>query len=138
MPAGYPGFLADLSRRIARERVRAVLAANSAMVMLYWEIGRAILVNQEKEGWGAKVVDRLSRDLKGAFPQMGGLSFRNLMYTRQFAETWQDPSIVQRTAAQLPWRINQALLDKVDDPDLRLWYAEKALESGMSRDMLVT
>ncbi len=93
-------------------------------------------MSQEKEGWGTKVVDRLSRDLRRAFPDMTGLSARNLIYMRQFAASWPDRSIAQRTAAQLLWRINQALLDKVEDPDLRLWYAEKAIELGLSRDML--
>ena len=137
MPEGYAGFLADLKQRIGRERVRAVRAANSAMVMLYWEIGRSILVSQEKEGWGTKVVDRLSQDLRRAFPEMRGLSTRNLKLMRQFASAWSDKAIVQRCVAQLPWRTNLALLQKLADPDLRLWYAERALEQGLSRDVLV-
>jgi len=122
---------------VQRERVRAVLAANSAMVMLYWEIGRSILVSQEKKGWGAKVVARLSVDLKRAFPDMTGLSARNLMFMKQFAAAWPDRANVLRCVAHLPWRTNQALLQKVEDPDLRLWYAEKALGLGLSRDLLV-
>ena len=138
MPAGYAGFLGGLKRRIARERVRAVLAANSAMVMLYWEIGRAILVSQEKEGWGTKVVDRLSLDLRRAFPEMTGLGVRNLLFMRQFGAAWPDRAIVKGVLSQLPWYHNLALLQKLDKPDSRLWYAEKALELGLSRDLLVT
>ncbi len=137
VPVGSAGFLADLKKRIARERVRAVLAANSAMVMLYWEIGKSILVSQEKEGWGTKVVDRLSLDLKLAFPQMTGLGARNLMFMRQFAAAWPDLAIVKRCVSQLPWGSNVVLLQRLDEPALRLWYAAKATQLGWSRDLLV-
>ena len=137
MPAGYAGFLADMKKRITHERIRAVLSANTAMVLLYWDIGISILSRQEQEGWGAKVVDRLSYDLKASFPEMSGLSPRNLKYMRKFATAWPDREIVQRTVAQIPWRSNLALLDKLQEPDLRLWYAVKTLELGLSRDMLV-
>jgi len=88
------------------------------------------------EGWGAKVIDRLSHDLKGAFPDMGGFSPRNLKYMRKFAESWPDRSIVQRTVAQIPWRSNLALLDKLQDNETRLWYAQKTIEYGWGKDML--
>jgi hypothetical protein len=57
---------------------------------------------QQAEGWSAKVIDRLSHDLKTAFPDMSGFSPRNLKYMRKFAECWPDRSIVQRTVAQIP------------------------------------
>ncbi|MDK9716553.1 MAG: PDDEXK nuclease domain-containing protein [Trichlorobacter sp.] len=137
MPEGYELFLHNLKERIVRERVKAVLSANAAMIMLYWEIGKHILDRQATEGWGARVIDRLSYDLKQAFPEMGGFSPRNLKYMRKFAGAWPDSTIVQRTVAQLPWRSNLTLLDKLDDADLRLWYAEKAIEHGFGKDMLV-
>lgn len=137
MPEGYSALLAGIKERIANERIKAVLSANAAMVLMYWDIGRSILERQHKEGWGAKVIDRLSHDLKTAFPDMTGFSPRNLKYMRTFADAWPDRSIVQRTVAQLPWRSNLTLLDKLRDPDIRLWYAQKALQVGMGKDMLV-
>lgn len=96
------------------------MAANSAMIILYWDIGRLILERQERERWGAKVIDRLSADLRESYPDMGGLSPRNLKYMRAFAAAWPDPSIVQRVVAQIPWS-NIAILDKLDDPTIRYW-----------------
>ena len=64
----YAAVLGEIKRRIQTERLRTVMAANSAMVMLYWDIGRLILERQEREGWGAKVIDRLSADLREAYP----------------------------------------------------------------------
>jgi predicted nuclease of restriction endonuclease-like (RecB) superfamily len=105
--------------------------------MLYWEIGRAILQKQEQKGWGAKVIDRLSYDLKQSFPDMKGFSPRNLKYMRAFASSWTDPEIVQRIIAQIPWRSILAILDKVKNKDSQLWYAEKALKYGWSQPVLV-
>jgi predicted nuclease of restriction endonuclease-like (RecB) superfamily len=136
MPEGYASFFVAVKERIARERVKAVLAANAAMVLMYWDIGRQILQKQQAEGWGAKVIDRLSHDLKTAFPDMSGFSPRNLKYMRKFAECWPDRSIVQRTVAQIPWRSNLALLDKLQDMETRLWYALKTVEYGWGKDML--
>lgn len=85
LPADYAAVLGEIKERIRTERVRVVLAANQAMVLLYWEIGNAILARQEREGWGAGTIDRLSHDLRGEFPDMRGLSPRNLKYMRAFA-----------------------------------------------------
>jgi predicted nuclease of restriction endonuclease-like (RecB) superfamily len=136
LPEGYAGFIEELKNKIINERIKTVLSANAAMIMLYWEIGRSILHRQNAEGWGTKIIDRLSYDLKTMFPDMNGFSPRNLKYMRKFAQAWTDKEIVQRTVAQIPWRSNLTLLDKLDDPKLRLWYAQKTLELGLGKDML--
>ena len=136
IPEGYAEVLADLKQRIARERVRVVMAANAAMVLLYWDIGRVILERQKMEGWGAKVVDRLSTDLRNAFPDMKGLSSRNLKYMRSFAEAWPDRAIVQEALAQIPWYHHIALLAKLDSPEERLWYARRSAAEGWSHAIL--
>jgi predicted nuclease of restriction endonuclease-like (RecB) superfamily len=136
MPGEYPSLLKEIKERVQTERLKAVLAANSALVLLYWDIGRSILEKQQKEGWGAKIIDRLSHDLKLAFPDMKGFSPRNLKYMRKFAESWPEQTIVQRIVAQIPWRSNLALLDKLADVETRLWYAERTIENGWSSNIL--
>ncbi len=136
LPVSYASVLGEIKQRIQAERLRVIMAANSAMIILYWDIGRLILDRQERESWGAKVIDRLSADLREAYPDMGGLSPRNLKYMRAFAAAWPDSSIVQRVVAQIPWRSNIALLDKLDDPAIRQWYAEKTIEHVWSQPVL--
>jgi predicted nuclease of restriction endonuclease-like (RecB) superfamily len=136
MPIDYLHFLKELKGRIQQERIKTILSANTATIMLYWDIGSAILDKQANAGWGAKVIDRLSQDLKTAFPDMTGFSPRNLKYMRAFALNWPDREIVQRTVAQIPWRSNLVLLDKLDDPEIRLWYGNKTLEYGWSKNIL--
>ena len=137
LPDEYPKILEDLKQRIQTERLRVTLAANSAMVLLYWDIGRVILERQREQGWGAKVIDRLSHDLKAAFSDMKGLSSRNLKYMRRFAEVWPERRIVQEALAQITWYHNLALLEKCREPSIRLWYAKKTVENGWSRNVLV-
>ena len=134
---GYDALLKAIKERVSTAQVRAAVAVNTELVRLYWSIGNDILQKQQAEGWGSKVIDRLSRDLKASFPEMQGFSPRNLKYMRAFAAAWPDEAIVQRPVAQLPWRQNIALLDKVKDPELRLWYAQKAVENGWSQPVLV-
>ena len=136
MPSGYGAALRELKARIQQARLRTVLTANAAMLELYWNIGRTILARQASEGWGAKVIDRLSADLRDAFPDMSGLSPRNLRYMRDFASAWPEPEIVQRLLPNLPWGQNVVLLDKVRDPQTRLWYASQCAEHGWSRSVL--
>jgi len=110
--------------------------ANISMICLYRNIGKAILEKHEKEGWGAKVakvIDRMSKDLKDAFPEMSGFSPRNIKYMRKFAQCWQDYEIVQRVVAQIPWRTNITLIDKLKSQEERLWYAGKTIENGWSK-----
>lgn len=135
-PAGYTDWLAELKTRIHTAQQRAALAVNRELVRLYWHIGRDILDRQAREGWGAKVIDRLAHDLRTAFPDMKGFSRANLMYMRAFAEAWPDEAIVQQAVGRLPWGHNLVLLTKLKNPDLRLAYAQRAIEHGWSRNVL--
>ncbi len=133
---GYSTLLAELKERIRAARLRAAVAVNRELILLYWGIGRDILTRQTAEGWGARVIDRLAADLRRDFPEMTGLSPRNLKYMRAFAEAYPDPEIVQQVAAQLPWGHHMKLLDAVKDPDERFWYIRQAGEYGWSRNVL--
>ncbi|MFM0366938.1 PDDEXK nuclease domain-containing protein [Paraburkholderia sediminicola] len=138
-PAGadYAAWLNDLKARVASARQRAALAVSRELVLLYWQIGRDIAQRQQAQGWGAKVIDRLARDLRSAFPDMRGFSPRNLKYMRAFAQAWPDGEFVQQAAAQLPWFHLCTLLDKLTTREEREWYAAKAVEHGWSRNVLV-
>ena len=86
---------------------------------------------------GTKVIERLAKDLRAEFPDMQGLSPRNIGYMKAFAEAWPDESILQQLAAKLPWFHNCVVLDKVKVPAERIWYLEQAIQNGWSRNILV-
>ena len=136
-PDNYDDFFRSLKERIRSTQVKAALAVNQEIVLLYWYIGRDILQRQQEEGWGTKVVDRLAQDLKAEFPEMTGFSPRNLKYMRAFAEAYPAEAIVHQLGAQIPWKHNCAILDKLKDPEQRIWYIQKTIESGWSRNVLI-
>jgi predicted nuclease of restriction endonuclease-like (RecB) superfamily len=123
MPVNYFEFIEKLKNRIKQQRLKTVMAVNSTLVMMYWDIGNAILEKQKSEGWGAKVIDRLSYDLKEEFSDLHGFSPRNLKYMRKFAENWPEKAIVQELLAQISWYHNLALMEKLTERQERLWYA---------------
>jgi predicted nuclease of restriction endonuclease-like (RecB) superfamily len=137
LPADYAVWLSELKTRIHNAQQRATLAVNRELVLLYWQIGQDILARQGREGWGAKVIERLAQDLRNAFPEMKGFSPRNLKYMRAFAEAWPDTEFVQQAAAQLPWFHLCTLIDKLKTRQEREWYLAKAIEHGWSRNVLV-
>jgi predicted nuclease of restriction endonuclease-like (RecB) superfamily len=133
----YNDFLKSLKERIRTAQVRAALAVNRELVLLYWQIGQDILIRQQQQGWGTKVIDQLAKDLKHEFPDMKGFSSRNLKYMRAFAEAYPDEPIVQQAVAQIPWGHNVRILDYVKAPAERLWYIQQTIEYGWSRNVLV-
>jgi predicted nuclease of restriction endonuclease-like (RecB) superfamily len=137
LPNDYDVFLKSLKERVRSAQLRASLAVNRELVLLYWGIGRDILARQKEQGWGAKIIDHLAADLRREFPQMEGLSPRNLKYMRAFAEAWPDEPIVQQLAAQIPWFHNCTILDKVKIPTEREWYIRRTIQNGWSRNVLI-
>jgi predicted nuclease of restriction endonuclease-like (RecB) superfamily len=133
----YQDLLTRLKSQIRTAQVRAAVAVNQELVLLYWGIGKEILTRQKDDGWGTRVIERLAKDLRSEFPDMQGLSPRNLGYMKAFAEAWPDESILQQAVAKLPWGHNVRILDLVKDPEERLWYAQAAIENGWSRNVLV-
>lgn len=137
LPDWYPALLDSVSTRVAAGQRRGFVAVNTEVLTTYWGIGRDILDRQDEEGYGTRVIDRLSADLRDRFPDSRGYSPRNLKYMRAFAAAWPDVEVVQGRLAQLPWYHQIALLEKLPDVEARLWYAAAAVDDGWSRDVLV-
>ncbi|MFH5879329.1 YhcG family protein [Arthrobacter sp. NA-172] len=136
LPSGYTDLLRALKNRVRAARTEAIRTVNTQLIDLYWSIGKTILERQEVEQWGSGVIGRLAEDLRAEFPEMKGLSRRNLFYMRGFAAAWSE-SIVQQPVAQLPWGHITVLLDKAGTPEQRSWYAAAAVEYGWSRNVLL-
>jgi len=136
LPADYKDWLSQLKSRIQGTRSQILLAANQAQIRLYHEIGREILQRQEQQGWGTKVIGRLSADLRDAFPDMKGFSAANLKYMRFFAQICPDFQFGQQPVDQLPWGHIIFLLTKVSKPAEREWYAAQTILNGWTRSTL--
>ena len=134
--SAYFNTLKALKDEIYIARTRAHLAINKELTLLYWRIGKEILKRKQELAWGSKVVDLFSQDLRHEFPGMKGLSRRNLLYMQAFATAYPDYEFVQEVPAQITWYHNQTILDKISDPEQRIWYIKKTIENGWSRNVL--
>jgi len=135
--AEYNELLDSIKRTLATGQLRAARAVSSVLVETYWQIGREIVGRRQKRGWGAKVTDRLSADLRLANPGVHGLSPRNLRYMATLASRWPSP-IGQRAVAQLPWSLVTTLLDCCPDPEIADFYAQRAVAEVWTRPVLQT
>ncbi len=133
----YRDLLKEIKGKIQSSQIKAALAVNRELIALYWEIGSRILLKQRNEGWGAKTIETLARDLKKSFPDIQGFSSRNLKYMVHFAKEYPDLKIGQQPVAQIPWGHNILLLQKLTSLEERLWYANKTIEHGWSRSVLL-
>lgn len=154
-PNNYLNIIAALKEKIRKAKTQAALSVNKELLSVYWEIGNTILEQQKTEGWGTKIIKRLAIDLRSEFPEMKGLSERNLAYMLSFATAYphfkitqqaaaelhnfdnQLVIIMQQVAAQLPWGHHQVILDKLKTLEERLFYIQKCAENHWSRDILV-
>ena len=132
----YTAFIETLKSDIRTTQVKAALALNRELVLLYWRIGGGILAKQKELGWGAKVVEQISRDLRLEFPTMKGFSRTNLLYMRLFAESYPDAQIVQQLVGQIPWGHIVRILDKIKDATTREFYINQTIENSWSRNVL--
>ena len=151
LPEEYNRWKQSVIEHIQERRVEAVLSVNRTLLQTYWEIGSAILTVQNEKGWGAQVIDRLSRDLEKTFGKGNGSSVRNLKYMRMFAAEYPDFPIVQVPLAQsseggefvqvplaqITWYHHISLLTKVKDLRERAFYIQQTAVNGWSRDMMM-
>ena len=137
VPANYASTLSSIKHLVHQSRYAAQQRVNTELLRLYWHIGDTLRQRQRDAEWGSNVVGRLADDLRAEFPTMRGFSRANLFYMRRVAEAWPDVTeFVQQAAGQIPWTQLTLLLDKVDDPALRDWYAARSAAHGWSRAVL--
>jgi len=157
LPDSYPKLLKEIKSRIQTSRIRASLSANTELIFLYWDIGKLISEKQKKEGWGKSVVERLASDIQKEFPGIKGFSTSNIWRMRRFYISWNKdsenlaqparetkPTNLAQSAREippvllnLPWFHNVVLTEKIKDSKIRLYYAQKAIENGWSRNVLI-
>jgi len=130
----YISIVENIKREIKAAQYRAAIHANVDMLLLYHDIG--CVINEHKL-WGNRFIDNLATDIRIDFPESKGYSVRNLKYMAKFAETYPNREFVQTVSAQIPWSHNIAIIEKVKDPEQRIWYIQKTAENGWSHNVLI-
>lgn len=141
----YGNLLKDIKKRIQQAQAKAILSVNSEMILMYWDIGRIIAEQQQKEGWGSGVIPRLSRDIRNELPEQKGFSERNINFMMQLYKEYEVSILKQpvskleerkQLVSQVPWGHNILLMQRLKDNDIRFWYMQQTIQNGWSRDTL--
>ena len=136
----YRQGLEDIKRRIQSAQTRAVLAANTELLQLYWDIGRQLAQWQKERDWGSAVVEQMAQDLQSAYPGIKGFSRPSLFAMRQFyaffSPRFGQFEFVSQPVRQIPWGHIRTLLVKVKSVDEALLYAQACVDNGWSRSVL--
>ena len=114
----------DIKNRILKTQLEIMADANNKLVHLYYNIGRIL---EENSRWGNKFIDSIATELKLSFPKLKGFSIRNLKYMKTFYNEYKNDKEFVQLVAQLPWKHNITLMQKVKDKNIRKWYMEKCL-----------
>lgn len=165
LPDGYADWKNEIEHKIESAKFNAALHVNADMLELYWSIGRDILDKQKESGWGTQVVEQLSKDLTGRFPDDKGYSIRNLHNMRRFAAAYPDFPILQVPLAELErlpisrhalsgfnevdgsvripltiisWYHHLSLLPKIKNEAERAFYILETCKNGWSRDVMLS
>lgn len=145
----YKTVLVQIKEHIKLSQTRAITKVNQELMFLYFNIGKLVFEQQKKLKWGAKVIEKLSNDIKVLFPDMGGFSTRNINLMIGFYKEYKNLEIMQPLVAQIEdnekieslitkisWTHNVILIQKIKDIELRYWYVTKILEHGWSKNTL--
>ena len=125
-------LLSDLRALIHESREVVSQAVNSALVLLYWQVGNRIHINilgEERAAYGEEIVSTLSAQLETEFGR--GFGRRNLFRMVRFAAAFPDPQIVSTLSRQLSWSHFVEIIP-LDDPLKREFYAEMCRLKGWS------
>jgi len=133
--AEYDELLDSIKRTLAAGQLCAARAVNNILVETSWAIGQDIVKRQQEQRWGARVIERLSADLRTENPGVRGLSARNLQYMASLASRW-PTGIAQQAAAQLAWGHVTVILDSCPDRQTAEFYAQRAVAEGWTRPVL--
>ncbi len=147
----YKYWLIELKATIKSSQIKAALAVNSQLILLYWDLGKQIVEKQENTNWGSGFIEQLSKDLKEEFSEMNGFSKYNLYHIRNFYLFYSQYPKVEQDALLLdiektkqlvselslvPWGHHIKILQKIKDPNIAVFYVQQTIENNWSRAVL--
>jgi len=139
----YNEMLREIIAEVKMTRVVVANRISSSVTQLYWNIGKRLSIEKLEKGYGGRVVEQLSADLKSEFPDTEGFSPRSLLDMKRLYEFYTDGfqispqvvaefenNILPQVVAVLPWGHNRLILSKIKDRQEALYYAEAAVKMG--------
>ena len=132
----YKDFINEIKSKIYSAKSKAIISINREMIELYFDIGKEIVTKQEKLGWGKKVVEQMSSDLKKEFGEKSGYSTQNLWYMRQFYLTYKENKNLQQLVGEISWSANILIFSKCKNSQEQEYYIKETIKNGWNRNTL--
>jgi len=133
----YIDFIKQLKQKILIAKNRATLSVNKAMIELYFDIGKEIVIKQESLGWGKSVVEQMAKDLQSEFGKRSGYSSANLWRMRIFYLTYRDAPNLAQLVREIPWSHNITIFQKCKEVNEQEYYIKTTIEQGWTRNLLI-
>ena len=130
----YFEVLNDIKNTLITTRNKIIDNVNKNLILMYYKIGIKLIENNK---WGSSFIDTLAKDLKIEFPNIKGMSARNLRYMQKFATEFDNDEFLQHDVAKLPWSSITTIMDQVKDKTIRNWYIKETIKNGWSRPVIV-
>ena len=155
----YKNWITEVKTKVRSSQIKAAVAVNTALIEFYWDLGK--MLSEKENMWGRKLVENVAKDLKMEFPDMQGLSRRNLFNAKKFFQFYetelvqqpvaligkqptsrskttdnQQTLFVQQVVGQVPWGHNILIFTKSKNIQEALFYIQKIKEHNWSRDIL--
>ncbi len=145
----YKNWIKELKLKVRSAQIKAAISVNRELILFYWDLGSMLSDKIKTSHWGDKVLENVSKDLKQEFPDISGLSIRNLKYCKYFFEFYSQPIgqqpvaqnadellIRQQLVAQIPWGHHIQIFSKAKTQKEAIFYIQKTKENNWSRDVL--
>lgn len=130
----YLDILSQIKNEVNNTKQKVIVSANKELILMYYRIGIKL---KENNSWGSSFIDNLAKDLKITYPNIKGMSARNLRYMKKFATIYENNEFLQEVLAKLTWYHNIILMDRVKELEAKKWYAINAIENGWSSTVLI-
>jgi len=135
--ANYNNFVQEIKQRIRAAQYEALKTVNKEMVALYLDIGKMIVENQKKHGWGKAIVETLSKDLQAEFPGVAGYSADNLWRMRKFYLNYTDKPKLAPLVQEIAWAHNIIIMEKCKGDLPREFYLRMTKKFGWTKNVLI-
>lgn len=137
LPDDYATLLIQVKERVHSAQYQALKAVNKELIGLYWDIGCLIVERQAGDTWGKAVVERLSKDLRGEFPGIGGFSTSNLWRTKSLYEMYASSEKLAPLVREIAWSHNIIILERCENLLQREFYIRMTRKFGWSKKVLI-
>ncbi|MGD1318923.1 PDDEXK nuclease domain-containing protein [Chryseobacterium sp. 2R14A] len=141
----YTRWILDLKQKIQQSQIKAAIQVNSALIEMYWDLGKEISERNFENTYGSGFFSQLSKDLRTEFPEIKGFSESNLKYCKRFYLFYNQDNENRHQLGDdlleslflIPWRHHVEILTKCKDTQEAHFYIKKTIENGWSRAVLL-